>query len=105
MGSIHPTKKRYYSKYTRIDPEQSYQVAYWKQRFGISEQELMEAVRAVGGLARNVEAYLRQKGPRSFTRTTMVKQKTQEPQPNPFWFWGLQAHGDEGWEGTFYGTS
>ena len=105
MGSIHPTKKRYYSKYTRIDPEQSYQVAYWKQRFGISEQELMEAVRAVGGLARNVEAYLRQKGPRSFTRTTMVKQKTQEPQPNPFWFWGLQGHGDEGWEGTFYRAS
>jgi len=105
MGSIHPTKKRYYSKYTRIDPEQSYQVAYWKQRFGISEQELMEAVRAVGGLARNVEAYLRQKGPRSFTRTTMVKQKTQEPQPNPFWFWGLQAHGDEGWQGAFYRAS
>jgi hypothetical protein len=41
--------------------KQSYQVAYWKQRFGISEKELMEAVRAVGGLARNVEAYLRQK--------------------------------------------
>jgi hypothetical protein len=60
MG-IHPTKKRYYSKYTRIDPEQPYQVAYWKQRFGISEQELIEAVRAVGGLARNVEAYLKQK--------------------------------------------
>ena len=56
-----PTKKRYYSKYTRIDPKQSYQVAYWKQRFGVSEQELMEAVRSVGGLARNVEAYLKQK--------------------------------------------
>jgi len=39
----------------------SYQVAYWKQRFGISEQELIEAVRARGGLARNVEAYLREK--------------------------------------------
>ena len=60
MGSIHPMKKRYY-KYTRIDPKQSYQVAYWKQRFGISEQELIEAVRAVGGLARDVEAYLGQK--------------------------------------------
>ena len=61
MGSIHPPKKRYYSKHTHIDPNQSYQVAYWKQRFDISEQELIEAVRAVGGLARNVEAYLRQK--------------------------------------------
>jgi len=39
---------------------QSYQVAYWKQRFGISDEELIEAVRASGGLARNVEAYLRQ---------------------------------------------
>ena len=25
--------------------------------------------------------------------------------PNPFWFWGLQAHGDEGWQGTFYRAS
>jgi hypothetical protein len=32
---------------------------YWKQRFGISEEELIEAVRAAGALARNVEAYLR----------------------------------------------
>ena len=61
MGSIHPTKKRYYSKYTRIDPNQSYQLAYWKQRFGISEEELIEAVRTAGGLAKNVEAYLKQK--------------------------------------------
>jgi len=22
--------------------------------------------------------------------------------PNPFWFWGLQSHGDEGWQGDFY---
>jgi hypothetical protein len=21
---------------------------------------------------------------------------------NPFWFWGLQSHGDEGWQGYFY---
>jgi Protein of unknown function (DUF3606) len=61
MGSIHPTKNRYYSKHTRIDPNQSYQVAYWKQRFGISEEALIDAVRATGGLARNVEAYLREK--------------------------------------------
>ena|SRR5690242_361274 len=25
--------------------------------------------------------------------------------PNPFWFWGLQGHGDEGWQGTFYRAS
>jgi len=61
MGSIHPPKKRDYGKHTRIDPDQSYQRAYWKQRFGISEEELIEAVQATGGLARNVEAYLTQK--------------------------------------------
>jgi Protein of unknown function (DUF3606) len=61
MGSINPTKKRDYGKHARIDTNQSYQVAYWKQRFGISEEELIKAVREAGGLARNVEAYLRQK--------------------------------------------
>jgi hypothetical protein len=59
MGSINPPKQDY-GKNTRIDVK-SYQLAYWKDRFGISEEELVEAVRAAGGLARNVEAYLRQK--------------------------------------------
>ena len=36
-------------------------------------------------------------------RAALAKQKAQEPQPNPFWFWGLQGH--EGWEGTFYRAS
>jgi hypothetical protein len=61
MGSINPPKKQDYGKNTRIDVNQSYQLAYWKDRFGISEEELREAVSAAGALARNVEAYLRQK--------------------------------------------
>ena len=61
MAGLDPSKKRDYGNNTRIDVNQSYQVAYWKQRFGISEEELIEAVRAARGLARNVEAYLRQK--------------------------------------------
>ena len=60
MGSINPSRKRDYRRNTCIDVNQSYHVAYWKQRFGISDEELIEAVRASGGLARNVEAYLRQ---------------------------------------------
>jgi hypothetical protein len=40
---------------------QSYQVAYWKERFGVSEQELSEAVHAAGALARKVEEYLKSK--------------------------------------------
>jgi hypothetical protein len=63
MGSIKPPKVDY-GKNTRIDMSQSYQVAYWKQRFGISEQELSEAVNAAGELARNVEAYLKTKDAR-----------------------------------------
>jgi hypothetical protein len=31
-----------------------------------------------------------------------ANQKALEPLPNPFWFWGLQAHGDESWQGDFY---
>jgi Protein of unknown function (DUF3606) len=61
MGSINPPRKRDYGRNTCIDVNQSYQLAYWKQRFGISEEELIDAVRATGGLARNVEAYLREK--------------------------------------------
>ena len=38
-------------------------------------------------------------------QAALAKQKAQEPQPNPFSFWGLQGHGDEGWEGTFYSAS
>ena len=59
MGSINPPKKRAFGKNTCIDLKQSYQVAYWKERFGISEEELIEAVHAAGERARNVEAYLR----------------------------------------------
>jgi Protein of unknown function (DUF3606) len=61
MGTINPPKKRDYGKRTRFDVNQSYQLAYWKERLGISEEQLIEAVRAAGALARNVEAYLRQK--------------------------------------------
>jgi len=64
MGSVNPPKKRDYSHKTRIDLKQSYQVAYWKERFGVSEQELSEAVLAAGALARKVEEYLRSKNAR-----------------------------------------
>lgn len=59
MGSFHSPKR--YGNKTRIDLNHSYQVAYWKDRFGVSEQELSEAVRAAGALARKVEKYLKTK--------------------------------------------
>jgi hypothetical protein len=52
-------KKRDYSDKTRIDMNQPYQVAYWKQRFGVSDQELEDAVRAVGTSVTKIEAYLK----------------------------------------------
>jgi len=61
MGSVNHPKKYDYSKKTRIDLNQSYQVAYWKERFGVTEAELGEAVRAAGALARKVEEYLKAK--------------------------------------------
>jgi hypothetical protein len=64
MGSVNTPKKQDYGDKTRIDMNQSYQVAYWKERFGISEEELSEAVRAPGALARKVEAYMKSKDAR-----------------------------------------
>ena len=64
MGSVKPPKKQNYGSKTCIDMNQSYQVAYWKQRFGVSEEELGKAVRAAGALARQVEAYLKSKNVR-----------------------------------------
>ena len=62
MGSVKPlTTKQGYSEKTRIDMNQAYQVAYWKERFGVSQEELAEAVRAAGALAKKVEAYLKSK--------------------------------------------
>ncbi len=48
MGSVNPPRKRDYGDKTRIDMNQSYQVAYWKERFGVSQEELSEAVRTAG---------------------------------------------------------
>jgi len=64
MGSVNSPKKRDYGDKTRIDMNQPYQVAYWKHHFGVSEEELGEAVRAAGALARKVEAYLNSKNVR-----------------------------------------
>ena len=52
-------KKRDHSVKTRIDMNQPYQVAYSKQRFGVSEQELEDAVRAVRTSVTKIEAYLK----------------------------------------------
>jgi hypothetical protein len=61
MGSVKPLKQRDYGEKTRIDVNQAYQLAYWKERFAVSEEELRDAVRAAGALATKVEAHLKSK--------------------------------------------
>jgi hypothetical protein len=68
MGSANPLKQRDYGNKTRIDLNQSYQVAYWKERFGVSEAELRGAMLLVGPLAKNVEEHLRSKDPLTLDR-------------------------------------
>lgn len=61
MGSVNSPKKGHYSKKTRIDVNEPLQVAYWKQRFGVTNQELIAAILAVGPSAKNVENHLKGK--------------------------------------------
>ena len=32
----------------------------------------------------------------------LASEANHKASPNPFWFWGLQAYGDESWQGDFY---
>jgi hypothetical protein len=59
MGIVKPPKNGDYGKKTRIDVNQPYQVAYWKQRFGVSDQELIAAILAVGPSAKKVDSHLK----------------------------------------------
>ncbi|MFK3648602.1 DUF3606 domain-containing protein [Lysobacter enzymogenes] len=43
----------------RISLEQTHELRYWSERFGVGEQRLREAVAAVGPSAEAVERYLR----------------------------------------------
>lgn len=45
----------------RISLKEDYEVEYWKKRFKISGQQLAGAVRAVGPMVKDVEAYLKDK--------------------------------------------
>lgn len=44
---------------TRINSSEEYEVGDWVQKFGVSPQELKDAVQAVGNEAQAVEAYLK----------------------------------------------
>ncbi|MBF8753753.1 DUF3606 domain-containing protein [Pseudomonas guariconensis] len=43
---------------SRINIEESWEVRYWSQKFGVSEQQLKDAVKAVGQSAEAVQKQL-----------------------------------------------
>ncbi|RQP22807.1 DUF3606 domain-containing protein [Piscinibacter terrae] len=44
---------------TRINTSQDYEVRDWSKKFGVSADQLREAVKAVGPNAKDVEAHLK----------------------------------------------
>jgi len=44
---------------SRINTGESYEMDYWKNKFGVSPQQLTDAVKAVGNNAKDVEKYLK----------------------------------------------
>jgi hypothetical protein len=45
---------------SRVNPEQKHEVRYWTEKFGVSEERLREATKAVGNSVQKVEEYLKQ---------------------------------------------
>lgn len=43
----------------RINVHEEYELQYWSKKFGVSHDELKEAVKAAGTSAEKVEAYLK----------------------------------------------
>jgi hypothetical protein len=46
----------------RIDVSQEYELRDWSKKFGVTSEQLKEAVRAVGDNATKVEQHLRERG-------------------------------------------
>lgn len=53
------TTRRHGQDRDRINVNQDYELRDWAQKFGVSTQELREAVKAVGDRATEVESYLK----------------------------------------------
>jgi hypothetical protein len=51
-------QQRHQQDRTRINVEQDYEVRYWTREFGITEDELKQAVRAAGTQVETVRRYL-----------------------------------------------
>lgn len=53
--------KKGYQDRSKINTKEKYEMDYWKNKFGVSGQQLAGAVRVVGNGAKKVEAYLKGK--------------------------------------------
>lgn len=63
---------------TRISLNEDYDVAYWTKRFGVTEEQLAQAVKAVGHSVAEVEKYL---GTLERANDSSVKAASKIPSP------------------------
>jgi hypothetical protein len=52
------TRQRHGQDRTRIDVEEDYELRYWTEELGVTEDELKQAVRAAGSQVDTVRRYL-----------------------------------------------
>ena len=55
---IDDSSKTGFSDRARINVNARYEMAYWSRTFGVTEEQLREAVRAMGVMASDVRSYL-----------------------------------------------
>lgn len=48
----------------RISLKEDYEIAYWTKKFGVSAQKLADAIKVAGPMAKDVEAYFKDKNKR-----------------------------------------
>ena len=46
---------------SRVNVNEDYELRYWSEKFGCTHDQLRAAVKAVGPMAKDVEAYLKKK--------------------------------------------
>ncbi|NEU10144.1 DUF3606 domain-containing protein [Flavihumibacter sp. R14] len=47
----------------RINVNQDHELKHWSEKYGVSHEELKQAVKAVGPMAKDVEEYLKKSKP------------------------------------------
>ena len=50
-------KKRFPQDAQRVNVNEDYEVAYWTQKWGVTEEQLRDAVKKIGVMSRDVAKY------------------------------------------------